>query len=168
MRWQCSHEFDAPIARVEAIATGADTLAHVPRYMSLIAHASRVEVITLDAVRTVNVDRFKPSIEPPAFARARVTREMLEWAQRMTWDADAHAGTYVIEPNLPPEWRHYFFGEGRYRLEALGETRTVRHVDGVFEVRVPIVGAIAERFAVPELRRQFDGEARMITALLAM
>jgi hypothetical protein len=108
------------------------------------------------------VARFCPTVKPPSFAKG-ITPEMTQWLERSRWDLRTHVCSYVIEANIPDDWKKYFSSSGVYRLEARGEQSTARVVEGSMEIRVAIVGAIAERFIVSTLKEQFAAEARLLT-----
>ena len=150
MRWTVEHAIDASIERVEAVIIDPATLASMPVFMKAIASAEALERHENGDV-IERVTRFTSTASPPAFA-GPVKREMMQWVERTTWNLRTHSARYVIEPNIPAEWQKYFRGDGTYRLEARGAGKTVRVIEGDLEIRVAIVGRIAERFAVGQLR----------------
>lgn len=162
MRWNVSHAIDAPADAVLAAALDPDTLRGVPAFMPLIASATRVERRALGDGRVLVVDRFEPAFDPPSFARG-VTREMLGWDMRLTWDLSARAARFVIDPHVKEEWKRYADVRGEYRIEARGE-RCARALSGDLAIHVPVLGALAERFALRTLSAQFEGEARLLEA----
>lgn len=162
MRWNVSHLIDAPADAVLAAALDAETLRGVPSFMPLIAAATRVEQRDLGDGRVLVVDRFEPAFDPPPFARG-LTREMLGWDLRFTWDLAARAARFVIDPHVKDEWKRYADVQGEYRIVARGEG-CERALSGDLQIRVPVLGALAERFAVHTLSSQFAGEARLLGA----
>ena len=162
MRWQTEHVIAAPLARVEAVALDPDLAREMPRYIKAIEHVELLERTERDGV-IERVIRYRPVFNPPPFAKG-VTREMAEWLERTRWDLATHACTYVIEPNIPAQWRARFRGEGVYRLEARGADKTARIVEGDVVIDAPLVGRLAERFTIGRVKQQFDGEAELLAA----
>ena len=162
MRWKTENLIDAdPDALFEAALDEA-TLRLVPQYMPLVASATRVERTDLGGGKLLVVDRYEPAFDPPPFARG-VTRDMLGWDLRLTWSLADRAAEFVIDPHVRAEWKRYADVRGSYRIEARGD-RAARVLEGSLDIRVALVGIVAERFAVAQLRQQFDGEARLLEA----
>lgn len=163
MRWTTENLIAADPDTLMRVALDESTLREVPTYMPLVRSAVRVSRETLPDGRVRVVDRYEPTIDPPPFARG-VTREMLGWDLALTWDLAARRADFVIDPHVPDAWKHYADVRGTYRFEPRSLGRTARVLEGTLEIRVALVGAVAERFAVQQLKRQFDGEARLLEA----
>ncbi len=164
MQFKTENPLDADLDALVALALDPETLREVPRYMPLVTSCVRVEQRALDGGRVRVVDRYEPAIEPPPFARG-LTREMLGWDLCLTWDVAARAAEFVIDPHVKPEWKRYADVRGVYRFESRGG-RAWRVIEGSLVIRVPLVGAVGERFAVSQLKQQFDGEARLLDACM--
>ena len=82
---------------------------------------------------------------------------------RLTWDLAARAARFVIDPHVKDAWKRYADVQGEYRIEARG-ARCARVLSGDLAIRVPVLGALAERFALRTLSAQFEGEARLLEA----
>lgn len=162
MRWRFEHSLDAPMDALLDAALDAETLRDVPRYMPLIASAARVSHETLDDGRVRVVDRYEPAFDPPRFARG-ITREMLGWDLTLTWNLATHAADFAIDPHIPAEWKRYADVRGAYRIEERA-SRRFRVMEGVIDLRIPMLGGLAERYALRELEAQFEGEARLLDA----
>lgn len=162
MRWRFEHPLDAPVDVLIDVALDDATLTEVPRYMPLVASATRVSREALDGGRVRVVDRYEPAFDPPRFARG-VTREMLGWDLTLTWNLSTRAADFVIDPHVPPQWKRYADIRGVYRIEPRGD-RSARVMEGTLDLRIPMLGPIAERFALRELEGQFEGEARLLGA----
>lgn len=162
MRWRVEHPLEVTVEEAFAAAMDPSTLTRVPAYMPMVRSAVRVSQRAPDTHTTVVVDRFEPALDPPAFARG-VTREMLGWDMTLTWDNATHAATFVIDPHVKDEWKRYAVVRGAYRLERRGGG-CARVIEGELEIKVPLLGAVAERFAVKTLSEQFAGEARLLQA----
>ena len=102
----------------------------------------------------------------PSFGRGLVTPEMLIWVEESAYDRARQRIDYRVEPNLPERWRDRFDSRGAFtfREEAGG---VVRRVDGEVTVRVPLVGVLAERVLVREVRAGFDADATVLASWLA-
>lgn len=160
MRWSVAHPLAVPCDAALDAALDASALARVPEFMPMVARAFRVEQRTLPDGRVLVVDRFEPAFDPPPFARG-VTRDMLGWDLRLTWDLAARAATFEIDPHVRDDWKRYAEVRGRYALESRGRT-CARVMQGELAIRVAVVGGLAERFAVKMLAEQFAGEARLL------
>ncbi len=109
--------------------------------------------------------RYTPRAQVPSFGRGLVTAEMMIWVEESVFDRAAQRIDYRVTPNLPERWRDRFDSHGcfTFRQEADG---VVRRIEGEVVVRVPIVGAIAERLLVKEVRAGFDADAEVLTRWL--
>jgi hypothetical protein len=101
----------------------------------------------------------------PSFGRGLITAEMMIWVEESVFDRAAHRIDYRVTPNLPERWRDRFDSRGSFtfRQEPDG---VVRRIDGEVVVRVPIVGVIAERLLVKEVRAGFDADAAVLAGWL--
>ena len=166
MRWTLEHPLEADVDALLAVALDDATLADIPRYMPLVASVTRAERRILDDGRVLLVDRYEPGFDPPPFARG-LTREMLGWDLRLTWNLATRCADFVIDPHVKPEWKRHADARGTYRFERRGEGRAARVLEGTLDIKVALVGTVAERFAVRQLRQQFEGEARLLAARAA-
>lgn len=163
VHWKTESTLDADPGALLAAALDPATLLEVPRYMPLVGSATRVSREELPDGTVRVTDRYEPGFDPPAFARG-LSREMLGWDLVLTWNLPARAATFVVDPHVPAKWKRYADVKGTYHLEARGGGRTARVLEGDVAILVPLVGPLAERFAVRELTRQFEGEARLLEA----
>lgn len=163
VRWNTENLIDADPDALMRVALDEGTLRDVPAYMPLVRAATRVSRETLGDGTVRVVDRYEPAFDPPPFARG-VTREMLGWDLALTWDLAARSARFVIDPHVPDAWKRYADVRGTYRFEPRTLGRTARVLEGDLDIRVTLVGPVAERFAVQQLRKQFDGEARLLAA----
>jgi hypothetical protein len=92
---------------------------------------------------------------------------MLVWIEESRFDRARHRIVYAIEPNLPPQWRDRFDSRGAFTFRQ-DPDGVIRRVDGEVTVRVPIVGALAERVLVNEVRAGFDADAAVLASWLTM
>ncbi|HEY2745037.1 MAG TPA: DUF2505 family protein [Polyangia bacterium] len=168
MRFVVEHKLPGTIERLEALI--AD-----PRLYDRLAPAlpgiERIELLASDEAdgrlhrRVRYTPRAHASGRVPAFGRGIITPEMLVWIEESVFDRAAHRIDYRITPNLPARWRDRFDSHGAFTLRA-EPGGVVRRVDGEVVVRVPIVGAIAERLLVKEVRAGFDADAAVLAGWL--
>jgi hypothetical protein len=162
MRLYVSHPLSVAPDAALAAALDAATLTRVPEFMPMVASATRVERTDLGGGRVRVVDRFAPAFDPPSFARG-LTKDMLGWDLRLTWDLATRAAEFVIDPHVKDAWKRYADVGGVYRIEARGGG-CARVIEGSLTIHVALLGALAERFAVRLLTDQFAGEARLLEA----
>ncbi|MEZ4407360.1 MAG: DUF2505 family protein [Polyangiales bacterium] len=160
MRFRVEAPVEATVEELYAVALDADAAAALPAFMPLLESVARVEHTQLGDGRVRIVDRYAPAFDPPPFARG-LTRESLGWDLVLTWDPSAFAAEFVIEPKVKPEWRRHADAGGVYRFERRGD-RSARVIEGDVVIRAGLVGSLAERFAVGQLTKQFEGEARLL------
>jgi hypothetical protein len=66
------------------------------------------------------------------------------------------------------EWRRWFRSQGTYKLEPVAGGRTRRTVLGELEVNVKILGLVAARMAVSEVRKTYEAEADTLRTLATL
>jgi hypothetical protein len=158
------HEFDIPLDALE-LAVISPTLVHTLRKrLPNIEALDEREHKLLDG----KLDRlwvYRANVPIPSFARAYVTREMLAWDERSSYDISRHASEWTIEPHVKPEWRKYFAASGSYTLTSLDSGRTRRLVAGKLELRVPLVRQVAEKLILSEVKKMFEAEAEALRDL---
>lgn len=162
MRFEIQHEFDAPLDAIELAVISPDLGALLARSLPKMAAVETIEHRIEDGA-CHRVIRFQASAPLAIFERARVAREAMAWEEHWTYRLRDHASSWVVEPR--PEYRKYLISEGTYRLEALPDGRTRRIVNGTIGIQVAMVGAIAERMAVAEIRKTYDAEADTLRRL---
>ena len=130
---------------------------------------------TLKEVKVIHKEKFdnkislrkwyKPDISIPWFARNKVKQEMIEWGEILTWNPTSHSGEFVIEPNIPNEWKQYFTCYGSYSLNSIDDNQTRRVVNIEFNLRIPLVGVIAERYIADQIKDWYEKEAYALRAM---
>ena len=108
---------------------------------------------------------FVPDIIIPWFAKGKVKQEMIEWGEILTWNPSTQSGDFVIEPNIPNEWKHYFSCHGSYSLKPVDNNQTRRVVELEFNLRIPLVGVIAERYIADQIKDWYEKEAYALRAM---
>jgi hypothetical protein len=166
MHFTIEHTLPGTLARLEAIIADPGLYDRLAPALPGIARIELLDSDERDGKLRRRV-RYTPRAEGrlPAFARGRITPEMLIWIEESLYDRAARRIDYRVTPNLPERWRDRFDSHGVFSFrEAAGAV--VRRVDGEVIVRVPILGAIAERLLVKEVRAGFDADAAVLTSWL--
>ena len=165
MHFEIIHEFDIPRDAVELAFLSPNLIEKLGPRLGNIESVRQTGHALSDGVLT-RVWSYQASVKLPAFAEKYVTREMCAWDERSTYDLKKHASTWVIVPNVKPEWQKYFTASGTYALLALGDGRTRRVVDGSLDLKVPAVFRhVAERMIVNEVKKTFEAEAATLRDL---
>lgn len=167
MRFTIEDTFATTLARFEALL---DDPALYPRMARELPGIERIEVLASeerDGVLRRRV-RYTPRAEGkiPAFARGRVSAEMLVFVEESAFFRAEHRIDYRVEPNLPPRWREHFASHGRFLLTAV-PGGVMRRIEGEVQVRVPVVGRLVERILVDDLRQSFAADAAVLRRWLA-
>lgn len=165
MHFEYAHELDAPLDAVELAVL---TPAMGPMLAKALAPGiESVEIVQhqVDAGALVSVLRYQAS-EPLAIFKGRtIARDALMWETHQTYRLTTHEATWEV---LPKEhYRRFFRASGHYRLTALPDGRTRRTVEGdlLITVPVPMIGSIAERLALTEIRKTYEAEADVLRSL---
>ncbi len=166
MNYTFEHTFDATLAELEAVILDDPSF-----FTMLTEHCEALESVTLLTQEekggiVLREVAYVPKPRIPAFAQRWITKEMVSWVEASRYDRASRRFTYEIRPNIPRAWRDRFSSTGQYTLVAQG-SRTSRRVEGEIGVRALVVGGIAERFLVGEVRRNFDQEALALQDFLA-
>jgi hypothetical protein len=168
VQFEISHDFDIPRDAVELAVLSPDLAGRIERRLSGIEHVIQKQHVLKNGVLE-RVWSFQAHVRLPQFAERYVTREMLAWDERTTYEIRRHAASWTIAPNVKPEWRKYLDASGTYELISLGEARTRRIVRGDLELRVtPLMRKVAERVIVSEVRKSFDAEASVLRDLATL
>ena len=161
MEFRFEHAIDAPVAAVERalLATGfAEALAAHARALS------EGRVLSLDVMddRVERVAWFRAEGSWVAGPFARLGA--VAWTERVEWSLASHSGRFTVTPDVRTVLQRRVRCEGTYALVATPEGLTSRHVEGVIEVRAPLVGARAEARVIEMLQAIFDDEASLLAA----
>lgn len=166
MKLTIEHTIPYELSLVEDVILDHYTWNSVAKYMPSL---KEVKVIYREEVEGKVCLRkwFVPDITIPWFARGKVKQEMVEWGEMLTWCPQNHSGEFVIEPNIPREWLHHFRCEGKYALESLGENKTRRLVHIDLQVKIPLIGGMAEGYIADRVKEWYAGEANALTVFAA-
>lgn len=160
MRFRAEHRFPAaPLAVVAALAD-----AELARSIAL-PDLAPPEVLASedDGTRARLQLRYEYVGDLDPIARRLLGRRRLTFVQELCLDRDTLTGTLSIAVEADPR---QIRGDAIVELVADG-TATVRRIAGDFAVRVPLVGATAERKILPGVLRRLDVEATAIAAHVA-
>lgn len=164
MKLSIEHEFDAPLDAVELAILSPDLVRKIAAGLTAIESVTQLEH-GVDRGVLKRVWSYRANVPMPAFARGVFSREILAWRESVEYSLKTHASRWTIEPDIKPEWRRYFQSDGVYRLDRAPEGRTRRTVEGTIEIRVALVGHLAERMIANEVRKTFEAEAEALREL---
>ena len=167
MKFEISHDFDAPLDTVELAVLS-------PHLGERLADA--LAQTKIESVATIEHDlkdgtlhrvlRFQASA-PFSFLKSyTIPKDAMSWQERTTYSIAEHASKWSVHPK--EQYSRYFRSEGTYKLTTLPGGRTRRTVVGELEVNVPVFGAIIERAALAEVRRTYDAEASTLKQLTTL
>jgi hypothetical protein len=157
MRFQTDHEFPADVAAVAAALL--DPAFHTTLDLPDLA---RPEVVGSQPGRLELRYEFIGLLDP--IARRLLAGRRLTWIQVIELDAEDGRGRLSF--NAEAEAGR-LFGAAEVALEGRADGGTQRVITGDLHVRVPLVGATAERRIVPGLVRRLDVEAAAAVTWLA-
>jgi hypothetical protein len=163
LRFEISHEFDAPLDAVELAVLSPDLGEMMARMLvSKIESVETIEhVFENGALRRVL--RFQASAPLAIFRGVNVARDAMSWEEQSVYRLAHHASTWSVAPR--EQWRRYFRSQGTYRLEPAPDGRTRRTVEGEIEIKAGVLSAIVERMAIAEVRKTYDAEAETLRKL---
>ncbi|HSO31020.1 MAG TPA: DUF2505 family protein [Labilithrix sp.] len=167
MHFEVVHEFDIPLDALELAVISPNLFQELSKRLHGIESVSQKEHILTDS-RLERLWSYRASVKIPAFATRYVTPEMCAWDEKSTYDIKRHSSEWTILPHVKPEWRKLFTAKGTYVLEQLESGRTRRIVNGILELRVPLVRPVAEKLIMGEVRKTFDAEAETLRELATL
>ena len=171
MRFEISHEFDAPLDVLELALMSPQLPARLADHGDM-----------FESIQTVQHDVGDKTFERIWKYQARtplallkgydITRDMLTWEEHTSYSLSEHTAHWRVipRPGIDPDasWRKHFNAEGKFRLDPLSDGRTRRTVTGELEVQVKVIGGAIERVAVTELRRAYNVEAEALRSLCTL
>ena len=100
-------------------------------------------------------------IPPPI--RKYLKPHMLSWIEHSTWYKAERCWDWYIEPHF---FKEIITCKGKMSLHEDGTQKTKRITSGHLNIRIPVVGQMAENLIVTELKKNFDKEYRMFNQML--
>lgn len=163
MRFEITHEFDAPLDAVELAILSPELGVLMARALSpLIESIETVEhVIERGLFRRVL--RFQANAPLPIFRGYDVARDAMSWEETSVYRLSEHASSWSVAPR--EQYRRYVHSSGTYQLEKAPEGRTKRRVVGEFEIKAGLLSRLIERMALKEVRKTYDAEAATLRTL---
>ncbi len=169
MRFEIVHEFEIPLDALELAVLSPDLVGKLQTRLKNIEEVRQTEH-RLEKGVLYRVWAYQASVKlpVPVFAKKVVTRDMLSWDERSTYDIKSHSAAWSVQPNVKRDWRKYFQADGKYRLLPIERGKTRRTVEGELFLRVPVVQKMAERAILGEVRRMFDAEAETLREMATL
>jgi hypothetical protein len=172
VRFEIQHEFDAPLDTVELAVLSPELGTMLARALAAYnGGGPSIESIETEAHSVENgelrrVLRFQASAPLSILRGHAVTREALCWREFSTYRLADHGAKWTVKPK--EDFARWFRGEGTYQLEPVADGRTRRTVIGDLEIKVAVLGRLAERMALAEVRKTYDAEADTLRALATL
>ena len=167
MQFEVVHEFDIPLDALELAVISPNLFQELSKRLHGIESVSQKEHVLVDS-QLARLWSYRANVKLPAFATKYVTPEMCAWDEKSTYDIKRHSSEWTILPHVKPEWRKLFTAKGTYQLSQLDSGRTRRTVNGILELRVPLVRQVAEKLILGEVRKTFDAEAETLRELATL
>ena len=165
MRFEITHELDAPLDTIELAVLSPELGTRLGRLLTNIESVETIEHV-LEKGELRRVLRFQASAPLAMFRGRAIARDALSWREVWTYRLADHTSTWKVSPK--EEWSRYFQSSGTYRLEPLADGRTRRVVQGDLEIRVGLLRPLAERMALSEVRKTYDAEADTLRELATL
>ncbi len=167
MRFEISHDFDAPLDAVELAVLSP----HLGEKLGLALARTKIESVetTLHELRDGALHRvlqFQASAPFSFLKNYSIPKDAMSWEERSTYRLAEHSSVWSVHPK--EQYSRYFQSEGVYRLTTLPDGRTRRTVVGDLQVNVRLLGSVIERAALAEVRRTYDAEADSLTQLTTL
>lgn len=167
MRFEISHDFDAPLDTVELAVLSPELGS---RLATELAQTKIESVVTVehDLSRGTlhRVLQFQASAPFSFLKNYAIPKDAMSWQEHTTYSIAEHASKWSVHPK--EQYSRYFHSEGTYKLTTLPDGRTRRTVVGELKVNVPVFGAVIERAALAEVRRTYDAEANTLRHLTTL
>ena len=165
MRFEFSHEFDAPLDALELAVMSPELASRVGRGWDSIESVETVKH-RLQEETFERVWRFQAKAPLKVLKGYDVTREMMAWHEHSTYQRREYTAEWSIVPCDPAaRWRDYFNANGTYQLDPLADGRTRRTVVGHLDIRVKMLGKVLARVALTEVKKAYEAEATALRAL---
>lgn len=163
MRFEITHEFDAPLDAVELAVLSPDLGVLMARALSPVIESIEIVEHVIEHGLFRRVLRFQANAPLPIFRQHDVAREAMSWEETSVYRLSDHASSWSVSPR--EQYRKYMRSSGTYQLEKAPDGRTKRRVVGEFEVKAGVLSRMIERMALNEVRKTYDAEAATLRTL---
>lgn len=163
MRFEITHEFDAPLDAVELAVLSPDLGVLMARALSPVIESIEIVEHVIERGLFRRVLRFQANAPLPLFRGHDVAREAMSWEETSVYRLSDHASSWSVSPR--EQYRKYMRSSGTYQLHKAPDGRTKRHVVGEFEVKAGMLSRMIERMALSEVRKTYDAEAATLRTL---
>lgn len=163
MRFEITHEFDAPLDAVELAVLSPDLGVLMARALTPLIESIETIEHVIDRGIFRRVLRFQANALLPMLRTHEVAREAMSWEETSLYRLSDHASSWSVAPR--EQYRRYMRSSGTYQLERAPDGRTKRRVVGEFEVKAGVLSRVIERMALNEVRKTYDAEAATLRIL---
>lgn len=156
MKFKIVHHFDVNTEDFEELTQDADLQEYINTLPNL---AEREELERVEDERYVRtkVRNFAVGFIPRE-VRHMLKPHMLSWVEESVYDKQLHKFDWKITPHF---FRNLFKCFGTYKYIDESPTRMRREIIGNITVSVPVLGKVAEKYIVTELRKNFEAEYKL-------
>jgi hypothetical protein len=163
VRFEITHEFDAPLDAVELAVLSPDLGQMMVRILSSTIESVETVEHVIEAGELRRVLRFQASAPLPIFRGHNVAREAMSWEELSVYRLADHASTWSVAPRAS-------VGGRLQAIRALGTEiapplLTRRTVVGDIEIKLGMIAPLVERMALAEVRKTYDAEAQTLMRL---
>ncbi|MBN2724037.1 MAG: DUF2505 family protein [Deltaproteobacteria bacterium] len=164
MKFKIKQEFDYPITVVEeALFLDENIGSFLVNEMPSLIELEKIEIIRDDDSVKRKV-RYLPKPLIKRVGTKKIPPEAMEWVEHSTYDLKTHVLKYSNIPTHPRIGK-MFQNDGEILLEESGD-KTVRTISGELKIKVPVVGAIAERIIFKTAKTVLEEEAQALKKYL--
>ena len=171
MRFEISHEFDAPLDVLELALMSPELPARLTDHGDMFESVETVQHDVGDKIFE-RIWKYQARTPLSLLKGYDITRDMLTWEEHTSYNLTEHTAQWhvVPRPGIDPDasWRKHFNAQGNFQLDPLSDGRTRRTVSGDLEIKVKVIGRAIERVAMKELRRAYDVEAEALRSLCTL
>lgn len=162
MKFELIHEFPFAIDEVERRMFHPDTPPLMKRGMPLLTDIELLEA-RRDGNQLKRRMRYQPKPVIDSVGGKKIEPEWMEWIEDSSYDFGTHKGTFL---NVPVKRRiaEVFDNHGTLRFEPTA-TGCRRVILGELNIKVFVLGKVAERLIYPHAKNILDQEAAFLAGL---
>ncbi len=162
MEFNATNRIDASVAEVLAAMADPAYYEHLAATVTAVERPELLSDETADGILNLKV-RYAFAGEIGGAAKMFIDRDKLTWVIHSVWQLDAGTATVEI---IPDHYADLVVADAAMTLRPDGEGCT-QTMEGSLEVKVPLVGAQAERIIVDGLLKHLEAEAAALSAFTA-